>query len=66
MPRDRSCADVVAIDADDAARRVIEAQQQLKAGALAGAGGADHRDRLAAAHLRACRSSSASVSGRDG
>ena len=42
--------DIVTIDRDPATLRIVKAQQQLKAGALAGAGRAHHGDRLATAH----------------
>src|ERR1700693_2442909 len=44
--------DISIIDADRATYRIIEAQQQLEAGALAGAGRTHDRDILAAADLQ--------------
>ena len=43
---ERRLPQVNTIDADRAARRVVEADQQLDERRLAGAGGADHRDPL--------------------
>ncbi len=49
-PRRRIGNDVLAVESDRAARRLLEADDQAQRGALAGGVGADQRDRFAGRH----------------